>query len=164
MQREASSMNTLEALYRDVILDHNRQPRNFRRLAVPCDCIDGVNALCGDRLRVCVKLAGERVTEVAFEGSGCAISVASASMMTEAVAGGTRQQALALAADISALLAGERDRVEPAQLSALAAVRAFPSRVRCATLGWQALRAALSGETATVTTETTDTNDHRHSA
>lgn len=146
-------MAELETLYREVILEHNRQPRNFRRLADPCSCTDGVNALCGDRLRVCVRLDDEQITEAAFEGSGCAISMASASMMTEAVAGATREQARAIATAVSTLLAGGQSHSLPDQLGALAAVREFPSRVKCAALAWEALRATLAGDCRVITTE-----------
>lgn len=146
-------MAELETLYRQVILDHNRQPRNFRRLAAPCGCTDGINVLCGDRLRVCVRLDDEQIAEVAFEGSGCAISMASASMMTEAVAGCTREQASAIGEAVTSLLAGRRTDALPDPLGALAAVREFPSRVKCATLAWEALRGALAGDDAAITTE-----------
>ncbi len=146
-------MVELEMLYREVVLEHNRRPRNFRRLAAPCGCTEGINALCGDRLRVCVRLEGEQIIEAAFEGSGCAISMASASMMTEAVTGSTRQQARAMVAALGLLLATGESHTLPDQLCALAAVKAFPSRVKCAVLAWEALRAALAGEHLAITTE-----------
>ena len=146
-------MAELDKLYRDVILDHNRRPRNFRRLETPCSCTDGINALCGDRLRVCVRVDGEQIKEAAFEGSGCAIAMASASMMTEAIAGCSRDQAKAIGAAVSFLLAGGESHMLPEQLTALAAVREFPSRVKCATLAWEALRAALDSEDRSVSTE-----------
>ncbi len=146
-------MAALETLYREVILEHNRRPRNFRRLAAPCGCTDGINALCGDRLRVCVRLDGEHIVEAAFEGSGCAISMASASMMTEAVTGATREQAHEIGAAVASLLAAGQSQTLPEQLRALEAVREFPSRVKCAALAWEALRAALAGDHSAISTE-----------
>jgi nitrogen fixation protein NifU and related proteins len=147
-------MADLEALYREVVLAHNRAPRNFRRLPLPCQCTDAVNALCGDRLRICLRLDdGGRLAEVAFEGSGCAISVASASMMTEAVTGRTQAQALALVAEIGAMLAGGSASPPEGDVAALAGVREFPSRVKCAALAWEALRASLAEGAQRVSTE-----------
>lgn len=146
-------MAELETLYREVILEHNRRPRNFRRLSAPCSCTDGINALCGDRLRVCVRLDGDQITEVAFEGSGCAISMASASMMTEVVTGTTREQANEIGTAVASLLAGRQASTLPDHLDALAAVREFPSRVKCAALAWEALRAALAGDHSVISTE-----------
>ncbi len=146
-------MTALEALYRDVVLEHNRRPRNFRRMAAPCGCTDGVNPLCGDRLMVCLRLDGETIAEASFEGSGCAIAVASASMMTEAVAGRTRTQALALADAVSGMLRERSGDLLDGDLAALAAVSAYPSRVKCATLAWEALRAGLTSGATRVSTE-----------
>lgn len=149
----------LADLYRDVIVDHNRAPRNFRKL-VPADrSAEGFNALCGDKLTVHARLDGERVTEVAFEGSGCAISVASASLMSERVAGLTLAEARALHAEVHDLLTGRSDANDPAlverlgKVAALAGVREYPSRVKCATLAWHTLLAALDRATAPVSTE-----------
>lgn len=146
-------MADLEALYRDVVLDHNRRPRNFRRLAGPCGCTDGVNPLCGDRLMVCLRIEDETVTEAAFEGSGCAISMASASMMTEAVTGRSRAEALSLADTVGAMLRGREGSALEGELLALSAVSAYPSRVKCALLAWEALRAGLTDGAARVSTE-----------
>jgi len=149
----------LADLYRDVIVDHNRAPRNFRKL-VPADReAQGFNALCGDRLTVYARLDGERLAEVAFEGSGCAISVASASLMSERVKGLTLAEARALHRQVHALLAGDADAFDPVVLeplgkvAALAGVREYPSRVKCATLAWHTLLAALEETTAPVSTE-----------
>lgn len=146
-------MNDLEALYRRVILDHNRAPRNFRRMDEPCSCTDGDNPLCGDRVRVCVKMDNGHIADAAFEARGCAISIASASMMTEAVRGQSKRFAIELATAVREMLGGTRPAIEPAELAALAAVRQFPSRIKCAMLPWQALAAALEGRSAAVTTE-----------
>ena len=150
----------LAALYQDIIIDHNKSPRNFRELAPPRRQADGYNPLCGDRLTVYLHLDGDRVREVSFQGSGCAISVASASLMTEALAGKTLTEAEALLRRMYGLLAGRGQ--EPAEdaaeadlgkLGALAGVRAYPSRVKCATLAWHTLEAALAGGDEPVTTE-----------
>ncbi len=149
----------LADLYRDVIVDHNRAPRNFRRLAPADREAQGFNALCGDKLTVYARLDGERLAEVAFEGSGCAISVASASLMSERVKGLTLAEARALHGEVHDLLTGRGDAADPARLerlgkvAALAGVREYPSRVKCATLAWHTLLAALDGSSAPVSTE-----------
>ena len=145
----------LKELYRDVILDHNKRPRNFGRLD-PADAhADGHNPLCGDRLSVFVKLDGERVTDLRFEGKGCAISTASASLMTEAVKGKDKAAIGQLFNEIHHLLT-QQDAVPGAELGKLAAlsgVREFPSRVKCASLCWHTLNAALDKGASTVSTE-----------
>jgi len=145
----------LKDLYRDVILDHNKQPRNFGRLD-PADArADGHNPLCGDRLSVFVKMNGDRVEDLRFEGKGCAISTASASLMTEAVKGKDKAAIGALFAKVHALLT-QQDVVpgtELGKLAALSGVREFPARVKCASLCWHTLNAALERGTATVSTE-----------
>lgn len=146
----------LKDLYRDVIVDHNRTPRNFGKLD-PADAhADGYNPLCGDRLTLYVNLDGERIRETKFEGSGCAISVASASLLTEAVKGKSRQEVKVLFEDIHALLTRHDANVDPSKLGKLAAlsgVREFPARVKCASLCWHTLNAALEREAEPVTTE-----------
>lgn len=145
----------LRELYRDVILDHNKRPRNFGALS-PADAeADGHNALCGDRLRVAMRLAGDRISEVRFEGKGCAISVASASLMTEAIRGRTRAEFEQLFAQVHALLT-QHDYVPPADLGKLAAlsgVREYPARVKCASLCWHTASAALARQSTPVSTE-----------
>lgn len=145
----------LKDLYRDVILDHNKRPRNFGAL-VPSDTqADGHNALCGDRLRVYVKLDGDRVGAAQFEGKGCAISVASASLMTEAVRGLELDAVHRLYETVHAMLTGD-DVAPPAslgKLAALAGVREFPARVKCASLCWHTLNAALAHDSTPVSTE-----------
>jgi nitrogen fixation NifU-like protein len=146
-------------LYRDVILDHNRSPRNFGRLE-PADAEAlGHNPLCGDSLSLTLRLADDRLSEIRFNGQGCAISVASASMMSEAVSGKSLPEVEALYREVHALL------TEPAhvpalplgKLMALGGVREFPARVKCASLCWHTLHAALqrhaAGERPTVSTE-----------
>jgi nitrogen fixation protein NifU and related proteins len=145
----------LKDLYRDVILDHNRQPRNFGSLEPADGRAEGHNPLCGDRLSVFVRLDGERVADIRFEGHGCAISTASASLMTEAVKGKDRAAIAALFGKVHALLTQPHAAAdaELGKLAALSGVREFPARVKCASLCWHTLNAALAHGTATVTTE-----------
>ena len=145
----------LKELYRDVILDHNRKPRNFHALAPPALHARGHNPLCGDQLTVYASLEGDRLKEASFEGTGCAISVASASLMTEAVRGKTTAEVEQLFERVHSLLT-QPDAGAPAELGKLAAlsgVREFPARVKCASLCWHTLRAALADASAPVTTE-----------
>lgn len=146
----------LKDLYRDVIVDHNRAPRNFGKLE-PADAhAEGHNPLCGDRLTVYVNLNGERIVETKFEGSGCAISVASASLLTEAVKGKSREEVRSLFDDVHALLTQHDANVDNAKLGKLAAlsgVREFPARVKCASLCWHTLNAALAHTDEPVSTE-----------
>jgi nitrogen fixation NifU-like protein len=140
----------LKDLYRDVIVDHNRHPRNFGKLD-PADAhADGHNPLCGDRLAVYANLDGDgdRIRDVRFEGSGCAISVASASLLTEAVKGKRLDEVKDLFENVHALLTRHDADVDTAKLGKLAAlsgVREFPARVKCASLCWHTLNAALDG-------------------
>lgn len=145
----------LRDLYRDVILDHNRAPRNFGRLEAPTSEAEGHNPLCGDRLTVWLRLAGERVEDIRFEGKGCAISTASASLMTEAVKGKDRRAIEELFVQIHALLTEQQAQAAPAlgKLAALSGVREFPARVKCASLCWHTLNAALERRGAPVSTE-----------
>lgn len=145
----------LADLYRDVIIDHNRNPRNFRKIAPPCRHAEGLNPLCGDKLQVYLKLdARDRIEDLAFEGSGCAISVASASLMTEALRGRSRGDAEAVFEQVHAMLTGraEADPATIGKLAALAGVRDYPTRVKCASLCWHTMHSAL-GEGGTVSTE-----------
>jgi nitrogen fixation protein NifU and related proteins len=146
----------LKDLYRDVIVDHNRNPRNFGKLE-PADVhADGHNPLCGDRLSVYANLAGDRISDIKFAGSGCAISVSSASLLTEAVKGKTRREVKQLFDDIHALLTKHDANVDVAKLGKLAAlsgVREFPARVKCASLCWHTLNAALDSQSEPVSTE-----------
>ena len=145
----------LKDLYRDVILDHNRQPRNFGALAEADAHADGHNPLCGDRLTVWVQLEGDRVTDVHFEGKGCAISTASASLMTEAVKGKDRAAIQSLYEQVHTLLTQQSAAPDASlgKLAALAGVSEFPARVKCATLCWHTLNAALERSADAVTTE-----------
>jgi nitrogen fixation NifU-like protein len=134
----------LTDLYRDVILDHNRRPRNFGPLEPADASAEGVNPLCGDRLKLRLNLADGRIDEIRFEGQGCAISTASASLMTEAVKGKTRAQALELFDRVHRLLTEDAGSAEDlGKLAALSGVREYPARVKCASLCWHTLAAAL---------------------
>ena len=149
-------MDELQELYREVILDHNRRPRNFGELPSANHVIEAVNPLCGDKLTLYVNVADGRVADIRFKGSGCAISVASSSLMTERVKGQTVGESLELFEKVHDLLTGAVE--EPAEdldkLAALAGVREYPTRVKCASLAWHALKAAVTEhDDAPVTTE-----------
>jgi nitrogen fixation NifU-like protein len=134
----------LTDLYRDVILDHNRKPRNFGPLDQANALAEGFNPLCGDRLTVRLNLADDRIENIRFEGQGCAISTASASLMTEAVKGKTRGEALALFDRVHRLLTDDAAGAEDlGKLAALSGVREYPARVKCASLCWHTLASAL---------------------
>ena len=143
-------MSELSELYQQVILDHNKKPRNFHKLDNANRKADGYNPLCGDQLSVYLHVEGDQVQDVSFEGSGCAISKASASMMTQAVKGKSKQDAEALFNEFHRMATGELDEEsEPNNLGKLkifAGVRDFPARVKCATLSWHTMHAALNEE------------------
>jgi nitrogen fixation protein NifU and related proteins len=145
----------LKELYRDVILDHNRSPRNFGHLD-PADAqAAGHNPLCGDKLNLTLRLQGDRLVDLRFDGQGCAISTASASLMTEAVKGRSRDEIAQLFEQVHTLLTAPTGE-PPAQLGklmALAGVAEFPARVKCASLCWHTLNAALERAPAPVSTE-----------
>jgi nitrogen fixation NifU-like protein len=139
----------LKDLYRDIIVDHNRHPRNFREMPDADRHADGFNPLCGDKLRLYVKLDGDRIADVSFDGSGCAISVASASLLTESVKGKSIAEAEKLFGQMHELLTRDDTTVDVAslgKLGALSGVREFPARVKCASLCWHTLDAALHGQ------------------
>jgi nitrogen fixation protein NifU and related proteins len=145
----------LKELYREVILDHNRSPRNFGRLEPADASAAGRNPLCGDVLDITLRMQGDRVADLRFEGQGCAISMASASLMSEAVKGRRRDEIEQIYGEIHALLtggerSGERDL---GKLAALGGVVEFPARVKCASLCWHTLNAALANASAPVSTE-----------
>jgi nitrogen fixation NifU-like protein len=144
----------LADLYRDVIVDHNRRPRNRGRLPGATHSAVGNNPLCGDQLHVEVELTGDVIRDLRFEGSGCAISTASASLMSEAVKGMSRAEAAELFGAVHRMLTGDSTGAAGlGKLAALAGVREFPARVKCASLCWHTLNAALAGSAAPVTTE-----------
>ena len=143
-------MSELSELYQQVILDHNKKPRNFRKLEQANHSAEGYNPLCGDHLTVYVDLEGDSLKEIAFEGSGCAISKAAASMMTQAVKGKSKAQAEELFNEFHSMVTGELDEETEennlGNLRIFAGVREFPVRVKCATLPWHTLHAALNNE------------------
>ncbi len=148
------SGDELRDLYRELILDHARRPRHFGRLASPTHEAEGINPLCGDKLHLYLAVDdGNIVRDVSFEGSGCAISLASASLLTEAVIGLDRTEVLARRSAVTAALCGKTRPGNLGKLQALLGVREFPSRVKCATLAWHALGGALERRTLPVSTE-----------
>lgn len=151
-------MAELGDLYQQLIIDHNRNPRNFRRVENANREAHGDNPLCGDRIQLYLRIEGDTVSEIGFQGAGCAISQSSASLMTQAVQGKTTQQAEELFRAFHEMVAGPGEtagdfRGSLGKLAAFAGVRAFPARVKCANLPWHTLRAALQGATEAVTTE-----------
>ncbi len=146
----------LKDLYQDIIVDHNRSPRNFRRIDHATRMAQGYNPLCGDKLVIYITLADGVIEDVSFQGEGCAISTASASLMTEMLKGKTEAEAAALFDNMHQLLTEDNHGVDVAELGKLAAlegVRAYPTRVKCATLCWHTLQAALEEADEPVTTE-----------
>lgn len=145
----------LRDLYRELILDHARKPRHFGKLAGATHSVDGINPLCGDKLHLYLTLDNDVIADAAFEGSGCAISLASASLMTDMIIGRSLTEANDWYEHVTARLTGKPgvDGIELGKLAALEGVRDFPSRVKCATLAWHALHAATDGRAAPVTTE-----------
>jgi nitrogen fixation NifU-like protein len=149
-------MSDLRELYQQVILDHNRNPRNFKELPNATRRVEGFNPLCGDHYTVFVQLDGDTIRDVSFIGNGCAISKASASVMSSTVKGKRRAEAATLFDTFHKLVTGGDAGLSEAELGRLAAfsgVSEFPARVKCATLAWHTLRTALEGEKDSVTTE-----------
>ena len=147
----------MRELYQEAILDHNRKPRNFRKLDGASRTAEGYNPLCGDTVKVYLRIENDRVSDVSFEGSGCAISIAAASMMTESVKGRPVSAVHRLFETFHALLtakaAAGSESNELGKLVVFAGVREFPIRVKCATLPWHALRAAIENKPETVSTD-----------
>lgn len=145
-------MSELRELYQDLIVDHNRRPRNFQKLAGANRTAEGYNHLCGDQVTVYLHVEGDVVRDVSFQGSGCAIATAAASLMTESVKGKTAAEAAALFKTFHTMVTRDLgtacDPVDLGKLAAFAGVREFPIRVKCATLAWHTLRAALEGTAA----------------
>ena len=143
-------MSELSDLYQEVILEHNKNPRNFREISDADQYADGKNPLCGDALRVYVAMDGDTIRDVAFKGSGCAISKASASMMTQSVKGKTRDEAEHIFKEFHNMVTGEldieTDENNLGKLKIFSGVLEFPARVKCASLSWHTLNAALKGE------------------
>lgn len=150
-------MTDLRELYQQIILDHNRSPRNFRTIDGATRVVEGSNPLCGDRLTLYVVIDGDVIKDIAFQGTGCAISQASASLMTSAVKGRSRREAEDLFRRFHAMVTTPFDTPVDAEglgkLAALSGVRQFPARVKCANLSWHTLHAALTGSDGAVSTE-----------
>jgi len=149
-------MTELQDLYQELILDHGRRPRNFRALNDATRSAEGYNPLCGDKVKIYVKMDGDVVRDISFEGAGCAISTASASIMTETLKGKTRADAEELFQTFHDLVTGQKAKVDAPELGKLevfSGVSEFPIRVKCATLSWHTLRAALNGQGDVVSTE-----------
>ncbi|MGI8818982.1 MAG: Fe-S cluster assembly sulfur transfer protein SufU [Gemmatimonadales bacterium] len=149
-------MASLSGLYQDLILDHNRAPQNFRPMEDANRRVEGVNPLCGDRLTIWLKVEGGVIKDATFQGSGCAISKASASLMTSAVKGKTREEAEALFERFRRLVTGSMETAEAESLGKLvvfSGLSEFPIRVKCASLSWHALKAALNEPDTVVSTE-----------
>jgi nitrogen fixation protein NifU and related proteins len=150
-------MSNLSDLYQEVILDHNRRPRNFGTLPDATRIANGHNPLCGDRLKLYLRLDGDRIADIAFEGSGCAISKASASLMTDAVKGRSIADAIGLFDRFHQVVTTPMDQAideaSVGKLAVLAGVREYPVRVKCASLPWHTLKAALEGADEPVKTE-----------
>ena len=146
-------MSDLNDLYQEVILDHNKRPRNFRRIEPASHHADGFNPLCGDKLSLTMTIEGENIADVAFQGSGCAISKASASLMTDAVKGKSVDEARSLFERFHRMVTTPPDAPveDMGKLSAFAGVREFPVRVKCASLAWHTLKAALERQETTTT-------------
>lgn len=142
-------MTDLRELYQELILDHGRRPRNFKELSLPTCSANGYNPLCGDKLQLQLRVDGEQVVEFGFQGAGCAICMASASTMGEAVKGKTRTEAHELFHHfIGMVVEGKKEEAAqlPPKLGVFSGVAEFPARVKCATLAWHTLEAALAGK------------------
>ena len=156
MSIDAISVEELRDLYRELILDHARSPRHFGKLEGMTHSAEGVNPLCGDKLKLYLAVDGDQIKDARFEGSGCAISVASASLLTDTVIGLPVSRAHDYFGAVTAALSGKptaSTTVDLGKLRALEGVRDFPSRVKCATLAWHAMNSALSNDNQPATTE-----------
>ena len=149
-------MNMLNELYQEVILDHNKRPRNFGELDDANHRAEGYNPLCGDRVTVYLKINGDKIEDIRFKGSGCAISTASASLMTESLKGKSLAEVQELFKRFRSLVTGKGgngEKSEMGKLSVFQGVSEFPVRVKCATLAWHTLQAAIEDKTGTISTE-----------
>lgn len=151
-------MFDLKDLYQEVIIDHNRSPRNFGKLESPTQVAEGYNPLCGDKLNLYLTTEDDLITDVSFDGSGCAISVASASLMTDSLKGKSIKEAEQLFENFHNLIMNEenpeKEQIQSlGKLAALAGVKEYPARVKCATLCWHTLHSALQGDKRSATTE-----------
>ncbi|MGD0960255.1 MAG: Fe-S cluster assembly sulfur transfer protein SufU [Methylomonas sp.] len=146
----------LRDLYQEVIFDHNRNPRNFRVMSDANRKVEGFNPLCGDHLTLYLHIADGVITDISFQGEGCAISTASVSLLTEIVRGKTEAEAEALFKKFHEITTGKSELLDPeslGKLAVLAGVREYPARVKCATLAWHTLDAALKNQAEPVSTE-----------
>lgn len=149
-------MPDLRDLYQEVILEHSKTPRNYRKLENADHKAEGYNPLCGDRFTVYVRMEGDAIQDIAFQGSGCAISKASASMMTQALKGKSKAEATEVFSRFHSVVTGREQngsQSELGKLSVFSGVSEFPMRVKCATLAWHTLQAALEGKQEAVSTE-----------
>jgi nitrogen fixation NifU-like protein len=146
-------MSDLRELYQEVILDHYKKPRNFRALPDANRKLEGYNPLCGDKITVYLRVEDGVIKDIGFQGSGCAISTASASMMTDSLKGKTIDQAETVFRSFHNLVTGKNGGEDLGKLAVFAGVREFPVRVKCATLAWHTFHGALEGERKPVTTE-----------
>ncbi|HTC94186.1 MAG TPA: SUF system NifU family Fe-S cluster assembly protein [Terriglobales bacterium] len=148
-------MSDLRDLYQDVILEHSKAPRNYRELPAANHKAEGFNPLCGDHFTLYVNMEGDSIGDISFVGSGCAISKASASMMTQSLKGKTKEEAEKLFQQFHKLVTGEADgnQDDLGKLAVFSGVSEFPVRVKCATLAWHTLKAALEGKQEAVSTE-----------
>jgi len=150
-------MSDLKALYQEVILDHNRNPRNFRKMENADRFLEGYNPLCGDRYTIYVKMKGEVIEDISFQGSGCAISKASTSVMGSLLKGKTRAEAEAIFEQFHHLVRGELDvpshEEALGKLAAFSGVSEFPARVKCAILPWHTMKSVLENKADSVSTE-----------
>lgn len=148
-------MFDIKDLYQEIIVDHNRSPRNFGKLDHADKTLEGFNPLCGDKLTLYLKTDGNTIQDISFDGSGCAISVASASLMTDAMKGKSMQEAESLFNDFHDLITTDKeaDIEELGKLAALAGVKAYPARVKCASLCWHTLHSVIQGNDTPVKTE-----------
>ena len=153
-------MADLSGLYQEVILDHSKRPRNFRVIDDATARAEGYNPLCGDRLTLYLRMEGDKISDIAFKGAGCAISTASASILTETLKGKTRKEAEALFHTFHDLVTGKNGTGRDlGKLAVFSGVSEFPARVKCASLSWHTMKSALKGEPDPVTTEADDAED-----
>jgi len=148
-------MNDIADLYQELIIDHSSRPRNFRPIGGAASSAEGYNPLCGDKVKVYVQMDGDVVADASFQGDGCAISKASASLMTESIKGKTRAEVEKLFSEFHDLVTGAGDSHSGplGKLAAFSGLREFPTRVKCGTLAWHTLRAALKHEPGVISTE-----------
>lgn len=150
-------MSELRELYQEMVLDHNSKPRNFKEIEDATHTIEGYNPLCGDHITLYIKMRDDTIEDIGFQGTGCAISRASASMMTEQMEGMSKEEALELFRSFHGMVTGRSnghmEEEDLGDLEVLAGIAEFPSRIKCATLAWHSLRSALGGKSEQVSTE-----------